>query len=468
MGINKNFKKRLRALWKKSRVIRPLYWRVYKHTVFDWQMTKLYPRTYEAERSKPVDRRKVLFVEPTQTKLSNNFQLLYRELSEHYDFDIHVHYLRKTTVSSKEARRLSVEMIRDAATAGYIFVDEAMHELSFFDMRPETVYTQLWHACGAFKRFGMSTADYIFGDSRKEHERYPDNRNYTYVTVSSPEVIWAYEEALSLKDQPGVVRPVGVSRTDFFFDPAHAEEARERLCQLFPAARGRKVILYAPTFRGRVREATTPDCFDLQAFAEGLKKIDRDDSNTAAVGSNAATADSGASNTAENASAGADTNDAAGSVAASGDYVIILKHHPHVKELPKIPAALEGTFAYDATKTMSIEDLILVSDICISDYSSVIYEYSLMNRPMLFYAYDLEDYFDWRGFYYPYEDLTPGPVCRTCEEMIEWINHIDENFDPQQVASFRERFMSACDGHATERIMELVFGAETLDERRKK
>lgn len=106
---------------------------------------------------------------------------------------------------------------------------------------------------------------------------------------------------------------------------------------------------------------------------------------------------------------------------------------------------------------MTIEDLLCVSDICISDYSSLVFEYSLFERPMLFFAYDLDEYFDWRGFYYDYNELTPGPVCKTNDEMIDYISHLDERFDKQKVIDFKEKFMRSCDGHATDRILHMVF-----------
>ena len=77
---------------------------------------------------------------------------------------------------------------------------------------------------------------------------------------------------------------------------------------------------------------------------------------------------------------------------------------------------------------------------------------------MLFFAYDLEDYFDWRGFYYNYEELAPGPVVRTNEEIIDYIRHVEERFDIGRVRRFRKKFMASCDGHATERILKMVFG----------
>ena len=108
------------------------------------------------------------------------------------------------------------------------------------------------------------------------------------------------------------------------------------------------------------------------------------------------------------------------------------------------------------TEELEIDELLCTCDICISDYSSLIFEYSLFEKPMIFFAYDLKDYDDWRGFYYDYEELTPGPVVQTTEEVIECIKNTEVNFDPEEIREFRNKFMSACDGHATERLIELI------------
>ena len=108
------------------------------------------------------------------------------------------------------------------------------------------------------------------------------------------------------------------------------------------------------------------------------------------------------------------------------------------------------------TGKMEIEELLCTCDLCISDYSSLIFEYSLFERPLVFFAYDLEEYGDWRGFYYDYEELTPGPVLRTTVEVIQYIRETEKEFDPERIRAFRNKFMSACDGHATDRLIELV------------
>ena len=124
-----------------------------------------------------------------------------------------------------------------------------------------------------------------------------------------------------------------------------------------------------------------------------------------------------------------------------------------MKERPPVPETCSG-FAWDVTGKLTIDDLICAADICISDYSSMVFEYSLFGRPMIFYADDLADYNDWRGFYYSYDELTPGPVVDTTEAVIDYISNIDERFDREEVENFRYRFMRSCDGHATERILK--------------
>ena len=378
----------------------------------DFFLFFLYPAIYRFHAGRSADPNLVLFIERRYDHLQDSLALLYEQVSGNYEFTVHVHCLNQDHVPGRIYRKNCRKMVADLARASYVFLSDANDVVSCVPKRPETVIIQTWHACGAFKRFGLSTGEFLFGESTKEQLRHPGYGNLDIVTVSSPEVVWAYEEAMGLKDKPGIVQPLGVSRTDVFFREDMIGKARERLYTVFPPARGKKVILYAPTYRGWASRAETPDRLDIRAFAEKLGE----------------------------------------------EYVLLIKHHPLVKKVPPISTDLSETFACDVSLLMSIEDLLMVSDICISDYSSVIFEFALYERPMLFFAYDLEEYFDWRGFYYSYEEMTPGPVCRTNEEMIEWILQADRNFDRKTVTDFREKYMSACDGRATQRILETIFG----------
>lgn len=390
---------------------------IYRYYIFK----KLYPRIYKKYSKLPVDEKKVVFVELRLPTLTNSFKVIYDELYTNYDFDIHCHFLRNTFTTRTDYRNRCKAFIRDIATAKYVFMDEATNINGKFTMRPETVVTQLWHGCGAFKKFGFSTADAIFGATREIMEKYPFNRNYTHVTVSSPEVIWAYEEAMNYTHESGVVKALGSSRTDIFYDEEFIKASYDRLYELMPRAKGKKVILYAPTFRGRVAKATSPKVMNVELMQYVL----------------------------------------------GDEYVLITKHHPLVRKVPKIHER-SAEFAMDMTKSgLSIEELLCVTDICISDYSSLVFEYSLFEKPMIFLAHDLDTFFDWRGFYYDYNELAPGPVVKSTTELVNYIKDIDKNFDKKRVTDFRNKFMSSCDGHATQKIIETAMTPEEIEKNKR-
>ena len=367
----------------------------------------IYPISYNWYKRKPIDEKKVIFIEPRLDKLTNSIMEIYDYFKESGEYTIHEHYLRDRYARYRVQYKRAMAFIKDFATAKYAVVAEANNTLGCLPKRPETIVVNTWHGCGAFKRFGFSTADKIFGGSMKEKLKYPLYNNLDIVTVSSPEAVWAFEEAMGLEGK-GVVQPLGVSRTDVFFDDDFVKASVARVHEAIPAAKDKKIIFYAPTFRGRIATAVGPDALDVERMAKEL----------------------------------------------SDEYILVIKHHPLVKRPPLLSPDVKDVFAFDMTRNGSIDDLICASDICISDYSSLVFEYSLFERPMIFFAYDLDDYFDWRGFYYDYEELTPGPIVTGTEEIIHYIKNIDTLFDRQQVRDFRQRFMSRCDGHATERIIE--------------
>lgn len=368
------------------------------------------PAVYRRAVRQPIILGKTLFLENKESRLPESFQVMWSRLSEASDLKLEFVSLGETRVRLRQYYRNCIAFAKNIATAQYVFLNDASNVVSCLPLRPETKVVQLWHGCGAFKKWGMSTADLIFGGSREEILRHPFYKNLSLVTVSSPEVVWAYEEAMVLQDEPGVVQPMGVSRTDVFFDDEYLDASCAKIRQLVPDRRDKKIIVYAPTFRGRVAQAEGPAALDL-----GRMK------------------------------------------AALGDsHILLIKHHPFVKERPPIPEEC-ADFAFDVSDEIGINELICGADLVISDYSSLVFEYSLFERPMVFFAYDREDYADWRGFYYDYEELAPGPICETTEEVVEQIRLADD-FDPSRVRAFRDKFMSSCDGHATDRIMDHVFG----------
>lgn len=393
--------------------------RICKYIVFKI----VYPMVYSMGRLRKVNDKKVLFVENHGEEMSNDYHLLYDAL-EQRGYELRIHYLRMSSASWGEIIRRTISMVWDMTTAGIVFLNESNSVFGAFTLREDSKLIQLWHACGAFKKWGFSVADKSFGDDKKNLEQYSGHGNYDLVSVSGEAVCWAYEEAFGLQNKPEVVKAMGVSRTDVYFSEDRKLEAFDRLKQLVKSKRledeksavsglqGRKIILYAPTFRGDIRGAKSPDRLDLQVLSKLANK-----------------------------------------------HIVLVKQHPFVKE--RFPIAEEyKDFCIEIVKELSIEELLMVSDICITDYSSIVFEYSLLRRPMFFFAYDLEEYYDERGFYYPYEEFVPGPIVRDTKELVQQIEYIEE-YDLKKVEAFSNQYMSACDGHSTERILDYVLTSKS-------
>ena len=376
-----------------------------------WMVFKcIYPFWYWLASRKPVDSNKVIFVENHQAQLTDNYKLLYEQLQQR-GYTIHVHYLRVAHSGWGKIIKRSLILIRDLGDASVIFLNESNSLFGSFTLREQTQMVQVWHACGAFKKWGCSVADKEFGDDAKALARYSGHRNYTLVPVSGREVCGAYEEAFGISGR-GIVRPLGVSRTDVFFDETYRQQAQKKLAEWRPEWKGRKLILYLPTFRGSINQAKAPDAMDWKQLA-----------------------------------------------ALDDSYIVVVLNHPFVTKRMEIPKELQERF-FDlsgADVPLTTNEWMMVSDICITDYSSVLFEYSLLGRPILFFAYDLESYYNERGFYYPYESFVPGPIVKNTGELVHVIENID-TFDYAKLQAFRERYMSGCDGACTRRILHAIYG----------
>lgn len=360
----------------------------------------IYQTIYKINSRKKIRNKQIIFIENNSTKLSNNFSYLYKKILENYNFNISIHYLQINSPNRWRYFIRCIQLICDAATAKYIFLSDALNIFGYIPVRSESIFIQLWHCCGVFKHFGFSVSN-----DPKQYLNYNYN---TLMTVSCPEVVWAYQEATGLSAERIVSS--GISRTDLLYDKKFINNAYKHFLDFMPDAINKKIILYAPTFRGNTSCANTSEKLLIPTAFHEL----------------------------------------------SESYVVVIKHHPLVKNRPIIPKIFQ-TFAKDFSEYMDIEELLCVADLCITDYSSLIFEYSLFEKPMIFFAYDYNEYNKSCGFFFDYMEMVPGPVCFTLEETIYHIKHVNDWFNKDVIIKFREKFMGSCDGHSTERILKMIF-----------
>lgn len=284
------------------------------------------------------------------------------------------------------------------ARAEYVVICDNFLPVASCRKRGETTVIQLWHGCGAFKKFGYDTE----GDIPAV---YKGNvfRNYDIVTVSAPECAPHFQSAMRLPKK--VFLPFGVCRTDKYFKSAYNKYCRELFEQTHKEAKGKKVVLWAPTFRGYPSDPKLEQYEDVMQMCRELPD----------------------------------------------DIFVIIKVHPH----------LTKKYPYDNSR-LTTDQLLPVTDLLITDYSSIIFEYSIYKKPMLFYAPDMEEYGVERGFYLDYNKL-PGKIVTEKECLAKEAVRALEGSGEQaaQAEAFYHTYMSGCDGKVTKRLADLM---ETADE----
>ena len=134
------------------------------------------------------------------------------------------------------------------------------------------------------------------------------------------------------------------------------------------------------------------------------------------------------------------------------DYILLLRLHPAVKiELDnKYP-----DFVIDVSSYQNLNDLLVVTDLLITDYSSIPFEFALLNKPMIFFAYDLDEYAHSRGFWEDYQELVPGPIVTDTDSLINCIE--ESHFDLNRVKSFADQWNQYSKGYSSERLIQAIY-----------
>lgn len=284
------------------------------------------------------------------------------------------------------------------ARAGYVFICDNFLPVASCKKRSKTQVIQMWHAGGMLKKYAYDT-------ERDIPSYYRGNvfKNYSLIIVSDENCTPAYISGM--KADPAIIQPLGLSRTDRFFSEVYRKKCIEKFNELCPEYKGKKIALWAPTFRGN---AGMPQ----KISTSFLKKVQE---------------------------------------RLGDEWIIIKKLHPQLEKYWRLKSF-----------RMPTEQLLPVAHVLISDYSSVIYDYVLMNKPLVLYVPDLDYYIEKNQFYIDYNEL-PGKIVRDegllGDAIIEEFNHFSTEqgtVSMERLQKFKEQYLRACDGHAMIRLINFL------------
>lgn len=353
---------------------------------------------------------RILFLSDVRDVLDGNLKFVYDMLEdEKCEKVLSLKKDRKAKRSMKEKMKLVYYL----ATSKYVLLDDYSRMISIMKVRKGQEVCQLWHGAGAFKKFGYSRQDKM---TKSWMDKVNGHRNYTKAIVSAEQIRWCYAEGFGMDIEK--VKATGMARTDIFFKQDYIQQKREELYQEYPYLNNKKVILFAPTYRGVSLKQSYYDYEKLD-----VEKIYQEFANKG--------------------------------------YVFLFKWHPgHYYQMQQQgikPYDLEKyeNFFYDFSDKRDINELLLITDILITDYSSVIFDYALLNKPVVYFVYDYDEYQKDRGLYFDLEDYIYGDIAQNTEDLIRAIQ--EEKVLEEQRKRFMEKFMNACDGNATKNTCQWIF-----------
>jgi CDP-ribitol ribitolphosphotransferase len=313
-----------------------------------------------------------------------------KEFEKRGDFDFHFFYKDK----------LSFSAFKTLASSRFIFLNDNFFPLAFMNFSPKNIVVQLWHAPGAFKKFGGS----VDLKSRKVLKKAGEHTDY--LIVSSRNIQEFYREAFQIPKTK--IKPLGLPRADYYFEDHDIEDLKSKFFEKYNFSSDKKIILYTPTFRDEEKYNNVFDFLDLEKFNESL----------------------------------------------GDEYVLALRLHPKIKKFYKDDISAGGEYI-DCSDYPSEQELLLISDILITDYSSIMIEFALLNKPIVFFTYDYDSYLNKeRGFYFDFKSTVPGPVVYDSNQLIDVIkNH---EFDESRILEFVKTQFDEIDGHASERVVDYL------------
>ncbi len=277
------------------------------------------------------------------------------------------------------------------AQAGYVFICDNFIPVASCKKRKETTVIQMWHAGGMLKKYAYDTPrdipTYYCGNVFK---------NYDLIITSDKNCMSAYISGM--RARPEAVVPLGLSRTDRYYNEKYLFKCKQHFLELYPECKDKKIVLWAPTFRGN---AAAPGSVDV-SVAEKLQEELGD------------------------------------------EWYVIVKLHPQIEK-----------WMSEKIFQIPTEELLPVADLLISDYSSVIYDYLLLERPFVFYVPDLDYYVEHDELYIDYNEM-PGRIVTDRAYLADAVREEYQNYSLNIIRKFRQKYMGACDGHAMEKLISYL------------
>ena len=315
---------------------------------------------------------------------------------------------------TKVVKHGSLEYYKYYATSKYWVTNSRISDAIL--KRKNQVYLQCWHGT-PLKKLGFDIkveSGNAMNSIKDIHYKYQvDSKKYTYLLSPSAFCTEKFTSAFNLKavGKENIIIEKGYPRNDDLVN--YTDEDVQRVKKALGLPENKKIILYAPTWRDNQHQSGLGYTYKTEVDFDRLRNE------------------------------------------LSDEYVILFRAHYFVAN--KFDFSKYAGFVYNASLYDDINDLYIISDILITDYSSVFFDYSILKRPIIYYMYDLEEYQHvLRDFYISLDDL-PGKIVETEDALIDALHNVGELTYDEKYKKFNDTYTYLDDGNASKRVVQCVF-----------
>lgn len=314
----------------------------------------------------------------------------------------------KIPYGAKTVKRFSFQYAYYLAVSKYLVFN--VRPPLWYRKREEQVFLETWHGT-PLKRLVFDQEEVTSASPKYKQQFYRQRKDWDFLVSANPFSTKTFRSCFLYE---GEMLEYGYPRNDILSWP-NKDEIAQQLKEKLGIPKDKKTILYAPTWRDDQHYGSGQYKFELALDLKLMKERLQD------------------------------------------DYVVLLRTHHYISD--HIDVSGLGDFVINLSSYDDISEIYLISDICITDYSSVFFDYANLKRPILFYTYDFDKYKNQlRGFYIDMNTEVPGPLLYTSEQVVQAIEDIDEITEEykERYDQFYDRFCCYDDGHASEHVAEAM------------
>ncbi|UYT09782.1 CDP-glycerol glycerophosphotransferase family protein [Lactococcus garvieae] len=340
-----------------------------------------------------VHQNRITFISLEHDNLSKDFKILHDELSAKQEYEIKtlLFKFQPTFLGQLQYGLACIQQLFVLQSSKLVIIDYNNFVISKFLHRKEVKVLEIWHATAALKNFGNCV------------QRDYEIKNYDYAIANSDFYKGVYAQAFNLPEENVLV--TGIPNNDKIFDDHFVQDTKVRLLEKYPVLANKKVITYAPTFRGRISTYFKEAKIDLARVHQALGE----------------------------------------------DYVIIYKVHPLISG-----SAYENNPHVLFIEEEPISSIFCVTDVLITDYSAIAVDWMVFDKPIIAYVPDFKSYSKKPGLTIDYLQEFPGAVTFNEGELIQALQATESTSYQKERALFFKKTYNYCDGKATERVLKVI------------